>query len=69
MVSPPPGLLVLGLEGAPQGQNHLSLAKSAVPSRAEWELQRAQAAQDGTLIITSQQPFIFQALCSGWGSR
>lgn len=30
MVSPPPDLPVLGLEGAPQGQNHLSLAKSAV---------------------------------------
>lgn len=30
MVSPPPVLPVLGLEGASQGQNHLSLAKSAV---------------------------------------
>lgn len=51
MVSPPPCLPVLGLEGTPQGQNHLSLAKSAVPSRAEWELQQAQAAQDGTLLL------------------
>lgn len=30
MVSPLPGLPVVGPEGAPQGQNHLSLAKSAV---------------------------------------
>lgn len=57
MVSPPPGLPILGLEGAPPGcRTTFPWPSLLFPAETEWELQRAQEAQEGTLLLHCSSP-------------